>query len=220
MRKIILAQLVITGEGVAQGGVLASILAGFAFAGATAVRDRGTVVLYFAAGMLNTPFWWFAFYFFLAGAVWAPLLVGLAGVLGAEVIKSALLERQAVFIKALAAASLIYIAAKLIIRISTYKGRRSLLAKWHRLTRWEFWPPWAAYLPLIPYLLYLGARYRSLTLFTAANPGIPSGGFAGESKSQILQRLGERVAQIARTFSKRRPVRGNGTESSTTERTS
>ena len=49
---MILAQLVITGEGVAQGGVLASILAGFAFAGATSVRDRGTVVLYFAAGML------------------------------------------------------------------------------------------------------------------------------------------------------------------------
>lgn len=49
---MILAQLIITGEGVAQGSVLASILAGFAFAGATSVRDRGTVVLYFAAGML------------------------------------------------------------------------------------------------------------------------------------------------------------------------
>jgi hypothetical protein len=35
----------------------------------------------------------------------------------------------------------------------------------------------------------LGVRYRSLTLFTAANPGIPSGGFVGESKSQILCHL-------------------------------
>jgi hypothetical protein len=46
------AQIVITGEGVAQGAILASILAGFAFVGSTSVKDRGTVVLYFASGML------------------------------------------------------------------------------------------------------------------------------------------------------------------------
>src|SRR5205823_5037379 len=32
-------------------------------------------------------------------------------------------------------------------------------------------------------------RRRSLTLFTAANPGIPSGGFVGESKAAILSSL-------------------------------
>jgi len=52
MGRMILAQLVITPEGIAQGAFLASILAGFAFSGATSVQDRGTVVLYFAAGML------------------------------------------------------------------------------------------------------------------------------------------------------------------------
>jgi hypothetical protein len=40
-----------------------------------------------------------------------------------------------------------------------------------------------------PYLLFLGIRHRSLTLFTAANPGIPSGGFVGESKARILLHL-------------------------------
>ncbi len=55
--------------------------------------------------------------------------------------------------------------------------------------RWEFWPPWLAYLPVIPWILYLGIRHRSLTLFTAANPGIPTGGFAGESKAEILRHL-------------------------------
>jgi membrane protein DedA with SNARE-associated domain len=59
-----------------------------------------------------------------------------------------------------------------------------------KVPRWEFWPAWAAYLPLAPYFLYLAARYRSLTLFTATNPGIPSGGFVGESKSEILRGLG------------------------------
>jgi hypothetical protein len=32
-------------------------------------------------------------------------------------------------------------------------------------------------------------KHRSLTLFTAANPGIPAGGLAGESKSEILNQL-------------------------------
>jgi hypothetical protein len=58
-----------------------------------------------------------------------------------------------------------------------------------KVPRWEFWPAWAAYLPLVPYFLYLAARYRSLTLFTAANPGIPSGGLVGESKSELLRGL-------------------------------
>ncbi len=40
------------------------------------------------------------------------------------------------------------------------------------------------------YIAWLGIRYRSLTLFTAANPGIPCGsGFVGESKSGILSGL-------------------------------
>jgi hypothetical protein len=41
----------------------------------------------------------------------------------------------------------------------------------------------------VPYILYLGIKHRSFTLFTAANPGIPSGGFVGESKSLILSQL-------------------------------
>jgi hypothetical protein len=41
----------------------------------------------------------------------------------------------------------------------------------------------------VPYILFQGIKHRSLTLFTAANPGIPSGGFVGESKSAILGKL-------------------------------
>jgi hypothetical protein len=74
--------------------------------------------------------------------------------------------------------------------ISSWQARRRLIGWVRRKTHWEFWPPWVAYIPLIPYLLYLGLKYRSLTLFTAANPGIPSGGFVGESKCRILANLG------------------------------
>jgi hypothetical protein len=71
----------------------------------------------------------------------------------------------------------------------SFRGRRLLLSRWRRLTRWEFWPPWVFYLPLVPYLLWLGLKHRSLTVFTAANPGIPGGGVAGESKWEILDGL-------------------------------
>src|SRR3954471_278188 len=75
------------------------------------------------------------------------------------------------------------------LRLSTWRFRRHLLGWVRRKTHWEFWPPWAAYVPLLPYLLYLGLRHRSFTLFTLANPGINSGGFVGERKSAILAKL-------------------------------
>jgi len=62
------------------------------------------------------------------------------------------------------------------------------LNKW---THWEFWPPWAAYAPLVPYGVWLAAKHRSLTLFTAVNPGVFASGLVGESKSQILRHLSQ-----------------------------
>src|SRR2546423_1543614 len=59
----------------------------------------------------------------------------------------------------------------------------------YRILHGVFWPPYIAYLPLLPYLLWLAVKHRSLTLFTAANPGIPLGGLTGESKSDILSHL-------------------------------
>ena len=57
-------------------------------------------------------------------------------------------------------------------------------------------------MPVVVYVLGLGLRHRGLTLFTAANPAIPAGGFIGESKSQILAGVAagapERVARFAR----------------------
>src|SRR5262249_41715750 len=58
-----------------------------------------------------------------------------------------------------------------------------------RTWRWEFWPTWLFYLPLVPWVGWLVLRHRSFIVITAANPGIPHGGIVGESKFDILSRL-------------------------------
>ncbi|MBK9315450.1 MAG: alpha/beta fold hydrolase [Acidobacteria bacterium] len=144
---------------------------------------------YFAAGALETSFWRFALFFFIACAVWTPLLVGGAMVLGGGVFTSAAMGGQSILLRAIIAVLLVLIPVRFLIRILTHKGRRLLLSSWRRLTRWEFWPPFAFYPPVIIYIFGLMFKYRSLTIFTAANPAIPGGGFIGESKAQILHGL-------------------------------
>jgi membrane protein DedA with SNARE-associated domain len=130
---------------------------------------------YVAAGLLKTRFWTFNSYFLLAALIWTPLLVGSAAILGRRFPGAPYL---------VVALALVWQATRL-----PWQTRRRILGWFRRRTRWEFWPPWLAYIPVVPYLLYLGIKHRSLTLFTAANPGIPSGGFVGESKSAILSHL-------------------------------
>lgn len=55
--------------------------------------------------------------------------------------------------------------------------------------RFEFWPYQLLYFPVFFYYLWLALKARSLTFFTAANPGIYLGGFVGESKKEILQKI-------------------------------
>jgi membrane protein DedA with SNARE-associated domain len=130
---------------------------------------------YVAAGLLRTRFWRFNSYFALAALVWTPLLIGSAVLLD---------HRVAAAPWILGAAAIVWQLARL-----PWTARRRVVGFIRRWTRWEFLPFWLTYLPVYPYILYLAARHRSLTLFTAANPGIPSGGFCGESKSAILSRL-------------------------------
>jgi hypothetical protein len=79
---------------------------------------------------------------------------------------------------------------KLATTLATWRGRRLLLSTWRRMTRWEFWPLWVFYPPVVLYIIWLGFRHRSPLLFTCANPAIPGGGLAGESKHAILGGLG------------------------------
>ena len=72
----------------------------------------------------------------------------------------------------------------------TWTGRQIIKAKLTRLVRHEFWPTWVFYLPLVPWIMWLGIRHRGLLVFTCVNPGIEhGGGIAGESKAEIQNAL-------------------------------
>lgn len=147
------------------------------------------VATYFAAGALDTSAWRFSLYLFIAAAAWTPLLVGLSALLGAEVLRSSFAAGQGVLLKALLGGMLVFAVVKLLMRLTSYKRRRLLVSRWRRFKRWEFWPPWAFYPPVVLYVLWLALKYRSLTVFTCANPAIPGGGTVGESKLDILRGL-------------------------------
>jgi len=73
-----------------------------------------------------------------------------------------------------------------------------------RLARFEFWPYWIFYFPLLFYGVYLALRARSPMYFSAANPGMKYGGVMGESKYKVLS--GIPAAFIPRSILIRLPM--------------
>ncbi|MCP3957655.1 MAG: alpha/beta fold hydrolase [bacterium] len=146
---------------------------------------------YVAAGLLRTNIWWFAINLLIPVALWTPLLVGLGRIVGDRFFDHfEVFQRYA--LPGFAGLMLsIWLLLSLGRSLASYRGRRLLVGWWHRRQHWEFWPRWAFYPPVVVFVLWQALRHRSLTLFTAANPGIPAaGGFHGESKAEILERLG------------------------------
>ena len=160
---------------------------------------------YLAAGLLKTSFWRFLLYFAAAVVLWTPLLVGLAAWLGARVLPWFGLFQRWALPGAAAMAVAIWLLLGLVRSLSSWKGRRRLLGAVRRKLEWEFWPPWALYPPVIPWVLWLAVKHRGLTVFTAANPGIDDGGFIGESKSAILGRLDPGAVAAYRKIDAARP---------------
>lgn len=165
-------------------------------------RERGSMVIlasrflpgtrlptYVAAGVLRTPFWRFMLWFGVAALLWTPLLVGVAALVGAPIL--GMFHRFQLYALPAAAIAtvIVLIAARVVPRLFSWRGRRLLASSWRRTVRWEYWPPYVFYPPVALYVLWLGIRHRGLTLFTASNPAIEAGGFIGESKSAILKGL-------------------------------
>src|SRR6056297_734579 len=54
------------------------------------------------------------------------------------------------------------------------------------ISRFEFWPLWAMYLPVAIQWLGLSLWYRSPTLALLANPRLPVSGMMGVGKSELM----------------------------------
>ena len=154
------------------------------------------VAAYTTAGLLRTSFWRFLLYFTLAVAIWTPFLVGVAAYFGNRVLEHFELFQRYTLPAVVALLALLWLVAKMLPLISTWRGRRRLRGYLCRIRHWEFWPLWAFYPPVLIWIGWLAVRYRSLTLFTAANPTIPGGGFVGESKNDILRQLDPQFVAI------------------------
>jgi pimeloyl-ACP methyl ester carboxylesterase/membrane protein DedA with SNARE-associated domain len=154
---------------------------------------------YLAAGALGQGFVRFSLWFLLASILWTPALVAISATAGSAV--GAHFDQFSTYALPVLLAVIVsmMIVLRVVLPLATYRGRRLMLGRWRRLTRWEFWPRWAFYPPLVVYILYLGVRYRSPTLFTAANPAMPHGGVMGESKRDILEALSAHSVKFVAT---------------------
>lgn len=153
---------------------------------------------YLAAGVVRAGYWRFALYFFIAVALWTPLLVGFSAKVGAQALSRVEDFRAGSLLLFAAVATTILLFLRVVVPLSTDRGRRILLGRWKRWRYWEFWPAWLIYLPVVVRIAGFALCHRSLGVVTAVNPGIPTGGLVGESKTAILDELGPRAPEVAR----------------------
>ena len=140
--------------------------------------------LYVAAGVQRVPFTRFAFWTGIAVVLWTPVVVlagAQAGAAGAQ---------AGDILGAVVGGVVGVVGFVRVTRVLADTTRRaSLVNSVRRLRRWEFWPPWLFYAPVVAWIGWLIVRYRGAGPLTTCNPGIADGGFVGESKTDILSRL-------------------------------
>ncbi|MCX7062610.1 MAG: hypothetical protein NTZ11_17190 [Gammaproteobacteria bacterium] len=78
--------------------------------------------------------------------------------------------------------------------------RQQLEIRLSRLLRWEFWPSWAFYPPIVIYIFARSARARPFMAVTAANPCLQASGIVGETKHDALDPLQANAPEYAAEF--------------------
>lgn len=140
---------------------------------------------YLAAGFLRVPLGRFLLVTGLASLGWTVAVLVLSRLAGAKVLEWFGLLKHGVW-GILAILVTVWCALHFGRFLFSADRRRQLAAKLGRWRHWEFWPAWMFYPPVAIYCLWLSIKHRGLTLPTAANPGIFSGGLVGESKMATL----------------------------------
>jgi membrane protein DedA with SNARE-associated domain len=141
------------------------------------------------AGILGQRACRFMFVACAAALIWTPLLVGIAALARSQF--SEHIERYLGngWIVSVVVATVLLGTLHSLAKLLSPIGRAKAAAKIAKLWRWEFWPAWLFYPPVVIWIGYLSLRYRGFQTITAANPGIRHSGIVGESKSDILENL-------------------------------
>jgi len=143
---------------------------------------------YVAAGLFAIPAGRFALITAIGALLWISVFFALTKLLGSHAV--AWFTFTQTKIAAFVFTALLLLSATLIGRkILKMSILRQITVAARRWTHWEFWPAWLFYIPVALYYFWLAVRYRNLSLPTAANPGMATGGFVGESKFEILDQL-------------------------------
>jgi membrane protein DedA with SNARE-associated domain len=141
--------------------------------------------IYLGAGFVGAGFARFAAWTFVAVAIWTPLVVGATAWLGSSLLAAAerLLGTSPVawIVAAVAVIALMQLAILALTR------RRATHLALLRAMRFEFWPIWAVYAPLLPFFAWNGLRFGFARTLTAVNPCWPDSGVVGESKQLGLE---------------------------------
>lgn len=143
---------------------------------------------YLAAGLLRVPFNRFLLITGLLAAVWTLGIFLLAQLFGDQ-LAGWLRHHQAGAWGLPVALVALWLMMRLVVRAFRPPVKLRWQAAFDRWRRWEFWPAWLFYPPVVGYVLWLMVRHRGVSHPTAANPGIFSGGLVGESKLATLRDL-------------------------------
>lgn len=144
---------------------------------------------YLVAGAIGWPLWRFAAVLGVAVAIWTPLLVVASAVFGRVVLDVLAQWGAYAWVAVPVALLLVWLLVRTLSLATSWRGRRLLVGRWRRLTRWEYWSPVLVFSPVVLDLLRAAIRHRTPAVLTACNRGIPFGGIQGESKGDILDLL-------------------------------
>jgi len=163
--------------------------------------ERGTPILifsrlvpgarlptYLAAGFLRVPLPRFLLITGVASCVWTVAILFLAQTFG-ERLTTWLGTYKHAGLLLLGAGVVLFATLQLLRRAFVNCDFRRFITRLSRWRHWEFWPAWVFYPPVGIYCVWLALKHRGLTVPTAANPGIFSGGMVGESKMATLKEL-------------------------------
>jgi len=148
--------------------------------------------LYVSAGALGKKPGRFALWTFLAVCIWAVVMIAAVVMLGDAATSPFKMLFGDSWLALVAAIVVLLLVIRTMLYLTTSIGRARLRVRISKLWRWEFWPLWVFYPPVLLYIGYLALRHGGLRTITAVNPAMPASGFIDESKSDILRRLPER----------------------------